>query len=134
MNMNMNMYMYMYMYTHNYIYVLKNRYICMYLNHAATSIFCFSKGFGSRIAWWRWEAPSNFPSFGSSLRVFSLEMVHRAGLGSVEFTTRPSRAQKTAEDRCEGTVLGLRDCQQGTLVTEDFTSGIESEEKSLTIK
>lgn len=80
------------------------------------------------------KAPSNFPSLGSDLRVFSLEMVHRAGLGSVALTTSPSTAQKTAEDRCEGTVLGLRDCKRGTLVTEDFTSGIESEEKSLTIK
>lgn len=121
---------------HIYMYLKKNN-ICMYLICAATSIFSFSEGFGGRIALWTWEAPSNFLSFVSSLRVFSLEMAHRADLGSVAFTTSPktaSTAQKTAENRCEGTVLGLRDCKQGTLVTEDFTSGIESEEKSLTIK
>lgn len=81
-----------------------------------------------------WGAPSNSPSFASNLRVLSLDMVHRAGLGSAAFTTSPNTAQNSAEDRCEGTVLGLRDCKWGTLVTEDFASGIESEEKSLTIK
>lgn len=61
-------------------------------------------------------------------------MAHRAGSVSVAITTSLSTALKTAEGRCEGTVPGLRDCKQGTLVTEAFTSGIESEEKSLIIK
>lgn len=61
-------------------------------------------------------------------------MAHRAGSVSVAFTTSLSTALKTAEGRCEGTIPGLRDCKQGTLVTEAFASGIESEEKSLVIK
>ena len=61
-------------------------------------------------------------------------MAYRAGLGSVAFTTSLSTALTMVEGRCEGTVLGLRDCKWGTLVTEAFTSGIESEEKSLVLK
>jgi len=63
-----------------------------------------------------------------------MEIAHKAGLRAVAFTTSLSAALKMVECRCEGTILGLRDCKRGTLVTEDFTSGIESEEKSLFIK
>lgn len=127
----------MYMYAHTPIYIHLKKIIYAYTLTMQTHLSSVSpKALGVWLLGGQgtWEGPSNFLCFGSSLSVFSLEMAHRAVLRSVAFTKSLSTAQKTTEDRCEGTVLGLRDCKQGTLVTEDFTSGIESEEKSLTIK
>lgn len=60
-----------------------------------------------------------------------MKIARNASSGSVALTANLGTALTTVEGRCEGTVLGLRDCTWGTLVTEAFTSGIESEKSPL---
>lgn len=90
------------MYTQTPIYIytwIKN--ICMYLNHAATPIFCFSKGFGSRIAWWTWGHGELLPTlhllpliWGSCLWTWSIELVWDLQ-HSPQAQTQPKILQKT---------------------------------------